>query len=146
MAMAALLSGMTLTNAGLGAVHGFAAPIGANFPVPHGVVCAALLPHVIAANVAALRGSAGEAGLARYAAVGRKLMGEDLVECEAIEACIGFTADLARELKIPALGQFGMREKDIAEMVELARKASSMRFNPVVLSDEALAGVLRAAI
>jgi alcohol dehydrogenase class IV len=146
MAMAALLSGMTLTNAGLGAVHGFAAPIGANFPVPHGTVCAALLPHVIAANVAALRGSGGQAGLARYAAVGRKLTGEDLVESEAIEACVRVTAELARVLRIPPLGQFGLAEKDIAEMVALARKASSMRFNPVVLSDEALAGVLSAAI
>jgi alcohol dehydrogenase class IV len=147
MAMAALLSGMTLTNAGLGAVHGFAAPIGANFSVPHGTVCAALLPHVIAANVAALRVGGVEAGLARYAGVGRKLTGEErLNDAEAIEACVRFTAELARALRIPPLRRFGIGEKVIEEMVALARKASSMRFNPVVLSDEALAGVLRAAI
>jgi alcohol dehydrogenase class IV len=147
MALAAMWSGMTLTNAGLGAVHGFAAPLGANFPVPHGTVCAALLPHVIRANVDALRGSEGEGGLARYAAVGRALTGaERLSEAEAIDACIGFVAGLARELKIPALAQFGLAEPDVAEMVGLARRASSMRFNPVALSDEALAVALRAAI
>src|SRR5678809_546640 len=74
MALAALLSGITLTNAGLGAVHGFAAPLGANFPVPHGTVCAALLPHVMAANIAALRAqSLQHPVLARYAEVGRAL-------------------------------------------------------------------------
>lgn len=147
MALAAMWSGMTLTNAGLGAVHGFAAPLGANFPVPHGTVCAALLPHVIRANVDALRGSEGQAGLARYAAVGRALTGaEQLSEAEAIDACIAYVADLARELKIPALAQFGLAETDVAEMVGLARRASSMRFNPVALSDEALAAALRAAI
>ena len=72
MALAALLSGIALTNAGLGAVHGFAAPLGANFPAPHGTICAALLPHVIAANVEALRAeSSDHPALLRYADVGR---------------------------------------------------------------------------
>jgi alcohol dehydrogenase class IV len=147
MALAAMWSGMTLTNAGLGAVHGFAAPLGANFPVPHGTVCAALLPHVIRANVAALSETGGQAGLERYATVGRLLTGDErLMEADAIETCVGVTMDLAKTLKIPRLGQFGLKESDVPEMVGLARKASSMRFNPVVLSDEALAGALRAAI
>ena len=148
MAMAALLSGITLTNAGLGAVHGFAAPLGASFPVPHGTVCAALLPHVIAANVKALRDdSSGLRALGRYATVGRRLAGEErLPEDEATEACARFTAELARELRIPPLARFGLAEEGVPAMVKLARKASSMRYNPVVLSDEALATVLKSAI
>jgi alcohol dehydrogenase class IV len=150
MALAALLSGITLTNAGLGAVHGFAAVLGANFSVPHGMVCAALLPHIIEANVKALRGQeAAESarGLTRYAEIGRKLPGwESANDAEAIDACAQFTSKLAQELNIPPLKQFGIQLEHITEMVSLARKASSMRFNPVVLSDESLAAALAAAI
>ena len=148
MALAAFLSGVALTNAGLGAVHGFAAPLGANFPAPHGVVCAALLPHVIAANVAALRAqSPDHPTLARYAAVGRLLAGEPgLSESEAIGAAGRHSEELAKDLRIPALGAFGLTAAAVPEMVTLARKSSSMRFNPVVLSEEVLAGVLGRAI
>jgi alcohol dehydrogenase class IV len=152
LAMAALLSGITLTNAGLGAVHGFAAPLGANFPVPHGVVCAALLPHVIDANVRALRAeSKAHATLRRYAAVGRLMSadtrrgnGDD--DAAAIEHLVAETAALARDLHIPRLGQFGVERKDVPGMVQLARKASSMRYNPVVLSDAALGEFLERAL
>lgn len=143
MAIAALLSGMTLTSAGLGAVHGFAAPIGANFPVPHGVVCAALLPHVIAANAAGALPLLRE----RYAVVGRALANDaGLGTAEAVERCVAETAELVRDLRIPPLSTFGLTRDRVPEMVALAGKASSMRFNPVALSDEALAGVLERAL
>jgi alcohol dehydrogenase class IV len=54
MSFASLLGGLALANAGLGAVHGFAGPIGGRFGAPHGAVCAALLPHVLRVNVGAL--------------------------------------------------------------------------------------------
>jgi alcohol dehydrogenase class IV len=150
MALAALLSGITLTNAGLGAVHGFAAALGANFPVPHGTVCAALLPHVIAANIRALRAqdsADGARALSRYATIGRNLPGyESAADAEAMDGCVRFTSSLAWEMNIPPLKQFGIRPDDVPEMAALARKSSSMRYNPVVLSDESLAGVLIAAI
>ena len=144
MALAALLSGITLTSAGLGAVHGLAAPLGANFPVPHGVVCAALLPHVISANTRALRdGSAGGPALERYATIGRVLAGDERLPRDvAIERAAGETAALTRDLNIPALSSFGLTRGEIPEMVSLARKASSMRYNPATLSDAALTGVL----
>ena len=189
MAIAALLSGITLANAGLGAVHGFAAPMGANFPVPHGVVCAALLPHVIDANVRVLRAENAEhPTLRRYATIGRVLrtgasstvgngammtsysspVGEvgrglasliqtvvdvpalsgrvDAGDPAAIDAAVAFVADLTRELAIPPLRNYGVTESSITPMVELAKKASSMRYNPVTLNDEALGDVLRRAI
>jgi alcohol dehydrogenase class IV len=156
MALAALLGGIALANAGLGAVHGFAAPMGARFPIPHGTVCAALLPHVMAANIGAAQESPeGAAILTRYAEAGRALTGrrEEFGDrpdvrsvSEFLAAGLDFVQQLARELAIPRLGGFGVTEGDIGEMVGLARKASSMKFNPVELSEEALAGVLRAAL
>jgi len=148
MALAALLSGMTLANAGLGAVHGFAAPMGANLSVPHGTVCAALLPHVMQANVAALKeDSPQHPWLKRYATIGRTLNDQpDLPVTAAINDGIGFTADLVEQLQIPSLREFGLTPDQIPNLVGLAQKASSMRYNPVVLSETVLRGILEKAI
>ena len=142
MSMAALLSGMALTNAGLGAVHGFAAPLGAHFPIPHGVICANLLPAVISANAGAL----GQDAL-QYAHIGQwAAMKSSLPHDEAIAALISFTKKLLHDLEIPRLSKFGMSESDIPKIVELAKQSSSMKYNPVQLSDEELAGILRVGI
>ena len=146
MALAALISGVTLTNVGLGAVHGFAAPAGANYPIPHGTVCARLLPPVIQANVTALRAdSGGDAYLARYAKIGRALTGTGGSDSQAIEAGIAFLIDLVEDLQIPPLREFGLTPDGFPELVALARKASSMRYNPVTLSDQALMAILQQA-
>ncbi len=147
MALAALLSGITLANAGLGAVHGFAAPLGANFPIPHGAVCAALLPHVVEANIAALAAESGQHPyLERYAELGRRLNGNPtLSRAEALEACRRFLFDLVYQLLIPPLRDFGLQPAHVPDLVALARKASSMRYNPVVLPDETLTQILTAA-
>ena len=139
MAMAAMISGVTLTNAGLGAVHGFAAPLGASFPVPHGTVCAALLPWVIRANVHA----ADDRLKGRYRDVARAF-GFD--GGTGVDRLIDETARLVKDLAIPALREFGIEEKHVPEQVALAKKASSMRFNPVPLSDGALSEILLSGI
>ena len=147
MAIVALLSGITLSNAGLGAVHGFAAPMGAVYPVPHGVVCAALLPHVMAANVAALRERGTGAALGRYAAVGRLLTGQVLPDdAAAIDAGILWIQELIAYMQIPRLREFGVHESRVEAMVQLAKKASSMRHNPIVLSDEELTKIVQTAL
>jgi alcohol dehydrogenase class IV len=148
MAMAALLSGIALANAGLGAVHGFASPLGAGFPIPHGTACAALLPYVMSANVKALHESnPSHPTLARYAVIGHTLsQRHDLNEPEAIESGIDFVRQLSRHLKIEPLRNFNFSESDIAPTVALARKASSMRYNPIALSDAMLEGILKAAL
>jgi alcohol dehydrogenase class IV len=147
MFLAALLSGITLTNAGLGAVHGFAAPLGAHFPIPHGVICAALLPAVVAANVQASREKGNGETLARYAAIGKIITRDaSLTNDAAIDILFPSLWRLLRDLHIPPLSKFNVQEADMPELIYLARHSSSMKYNPIKLSDEALAQILRAGI
>ena len=144
MAMASLFGGLALANAGLGAVHGFAGPIGGSFPVAHGAVCAALLPHVMAANIRALR-DRGACGIAlqRYDEVGRLLTGDANSKADDF---VNWVRKLVADLRIPRLGEYGIREEHVAELVVKAAQASSMKANPLVLAPDELAGTLRLAL
>jgi alcohol dehydrogenase class IV len=144
MALASLFGGLALANAGLGAVHGFAAPVGGMFPAPHGAVCAALLPHAMEVNIRALgaRASGGDA-LARYAEVARTLTGDAEARAEDGAAWVG---RLARELEIPGLAAYGVGREDVPALVEKAALASSMKGNPIALTAEEMAEVVGGAL
>jgi alcohol dehydrogenase class IV len=144
MALASLFGGMALANAGLGAVHGFAAPLGGMFPAPHGAVCAALLPHAMEINIRALRARAAEGeSLARYTVVARMLTGNAEARAEDGAAWV---SRLCRELEIPPLATYGVRPEDVAALVEKAAQASSMKGNPIALTPDELAEVLTRAL
>ena len=144
MAWASLLGGLALANAGLGAVHGFAAPIGGRFPAPHGAVCAAILPHAIRGNVRALRERAPESdSLRRYQTVAQLLTGNSYAAAE--DAAV-FVADLCERLQIPPLRTYGVGESDVAELAEKAGHASSMKANPIALTQAELREMVSAAI
>jgi alcohol dehydrogenase class IV len=144
MCVASLFGGLALANAGLGAVHGFAAPIGGMFPAPHGAVCAALLPHVMAANLRALRSRLpGSDTLRRYDELARLATGK--ASATADEG-VRWVNDLVRDLQIPKLCEYGIGEQHLAELVEKAAKASSMKANSIALTAEELAGVLQSAM
>ena len=144
MCVASLFGGLALANAGLGAVHGFAAPIGGMFPAPHGAVCAALLPHVMATNLRALRSrSPGSDTLRRYDEIARLLSANPTAKADD---GIRWVRDLVRDLAIPRLRQYGVGAPHVAELVEKASKASSMRANPIVLSPDELVEILELAI
>jgi alcohol dehydrogenase class IV len=148
MALAAFFSGVVLANAGLGAVHGFAAPLGARLDLPHGGVCAALLPHVLRANVEALRQrTPTHPALRRLAEIGRLLTGNaTLNENAAVEAAADVSERWARDFGLPNLGACGLTEADFPEIVADSRRSGSMRGNPVELTDEELKNILAAAI
>jgi alcohol dehydrogenase class IV len=144
MALASLLGGLALANAGLGAVHGFAGPVGGMFPAPHGAVCAALLPHVMAANVVALRTRAPQAAaLARFDDVARLLTGHP--HATAADG-IRWIRELTSTLHIPPLRTYGVSSADTAAIVAAAAKASSMKANPIALTSVELGAVLEAAL
>ncbi len=140
MSMASLLGGLSLANAGLGVVHGFAAPIGGMYPAPHGATCAALLPNGMEMNIGALRRRApGSDHLRRYGDIARIVTGNsDALPEDGAE----WTRGLCRDLKIPPLRAHGIAEPDIDLLVEKASRASSMKGNPVALTPEELREVL----
>jgi alcohol dehydrogenase class IV len=144
MALASLFGGLSLANAGLGAVHGFAAPIGGMFHAPHGAVCAALLTRVMEVNLRALRERLpdGEA-LRRYELVAAILTGTE--KATAADG-IHWISELCKALQIPGLRTYGISEVDIPELVEKAAKASSMKANPIVLTRDELTEALQAAL
>ncbi len=146
MAYAALLSGITLAQVGLGSVHGLAAPLGAFFPIPHGVVCGTLVAEATRINVQAMRGrDAGNPALSRYAAVGRLLARQGLSDEDAIRGLLGTLEDWTRRLKLPLLAAYAVKESDIDRIVANSR-GSSMKTNPVALTDNEIAQIIRARL
>ncbi|MEQ2005511.1 MAG: iron-containing alcohol dehydrogenase [Limisphaerales bacterium] len=144
MVLASLFGGMALANAGLGAVHGFAAPIGGMFPAPHGAVCAALLPGVMEANIRALRERARDNGaLRRYDEVARLVTGSPQATADD---GVAWVRGLCGELRIAPLRTWGLVEPDVPAVVEKAAQASSMKANPVVLTAAEQGAVLMAAL
>jgi len=144
MAIASLLGGMALANAGLGAVHGFAGPVGGSFPAPHGAVCAALLPHVMAANLRALRDREPQnPALIRYQTVATLLTGDPHATADA---GVAWVQQLVASLPVPPLRTFGLEEEHIDEIVAKSFNASSMKANPIQLTLPELAETLRLAL
>lgn len=142
MSVASLFGGLALANAGLGAVHGFAGPIGGMFDAPHGAVCAALLPHVMECNIQALRQRAPEK-MSRYDEVARLLTSDQNARAQD---GVQWVQALTKDLAIPGLSAYGIKPSDIDKLVEKAQNASSMKPNPIPLTREELTEILQHAL
>jgi len=144
MSIASLLSGLALANAGLGAVHGFAAAIGGMFCAPHGAVCAALLAPAMETNVRAIRDRLpGGDTLQRHAMVARTLTQNPLA---GIEEGIAWIRELVTELRIPRLATYGITAADLSGISEKAARASSMKANPLPLTSDERLAILQSAL
>ncbi|MGE0082575.1 MAG: iron-containing alcohol dehydrogenase [Thiohalomonadaceae bacterium] len=147
MAYAAYVSGVTLAQVGLGSVHGLAQPLGAFFPVPHGVACGTTVAAATAANIAALRARDPQGpGLRRYAEVGRLLSDkpceDDAAACDAL---VQVLMQWTEQLGLPRLSAYGVSEADLPRIVQASRN-NSMKTNPVLLTDEEIAAIVRARL
>jgi alcohol dehydrogenase class IV len=140
MSLGSLFSGLALANAGLGAVHGIAGPLGGLCDAPHGVICANLLPTVVKANVMALQNrEPTSAALVRYQKVIRWLTGS---RTATATYGIEWLHQLVKDLQIPPLCDYGLQPSHTARLVPQAQKASSMQTNPIFLTAAELAEML----
>jgi alcohol dehydrogenase class IV len=133
LALASLFGGICLANSGLGAVHGIAAAAGARLAAPHGAVCAAVLAAAMEVNLRALRDRAPEhPALLRMAELATLLTGQPEADPED---AISWLQELTATLSIPGLASYRLSEDEIPAVVTAAQKASSMRGNPIELTD-----------
>jgi alcohol dehydrogenase class IV len=143
MCLASLFSGLALANAKLGAVHGFAGALGGMYNAPHGTLCAALLPHVMEANISALHSRASDApALGRYNEVARIVTGEPGA---LADQGITWVKELCLQLQIPTLAAYGLEKADFPAAVTKSQNASSMKGNPITLTKQELLEILEKA-
>lgn len=144
MALASLFGGLALANARLGAVHGFAGPLGGMIEAPHGAICARLLPFVTKTNISALAERAPEsAALERYREIARLATGEPDAEEEQL---VEWLEELTTEMRTQGLSRWGLKPEMLPDAVTRAQRASSMKGNPLELSERELTEILERAL
>jgi alcohol dehydrogenase class IV len=144
MSLASLFGGLALANSKLGAVHGFAGPLGGMIEAPHGRLCASLLPYVVKTNIAALHSSQpASPTLRRFDEIAQIITGNEKAKADD---AVTWLSELCKSLNIPTLSQLGLTKEMIPEVVSKAQNASSMKGNPIVLTVEELTGVLEGAL
>jgi len=144
MSIASLFGGLALANAALGAVHGFAGPLGGMLHAPHGILCARFLPLVMEANIKAMEArQPGHPALGRYMEIAQILIAEKDARARDGAAWAG---EVVNDLKIPRLSTYGMKPEDFQEAVRKTQKANSFKGNPIVLDEGELTAILEQAL
>ncbi|MBN1900005.1 iron-containing alcohol dehydrogenase [Candidatus Sumerlaeota bacterium] len=144
MALASLFGGLALANSALGAVHGFAGPVGGMFPAPHGIICARLLPFAMETNYNALKNrTPNSPALERFQELAWIFTGNPAAKSEE---AVSWIKNLCDALNVPHLSEYRIKKDDIPLIVEMAKNSSSMKGNPIELTDEELAMILDNAL
>jgi alcohol dehydrogenase len=147
MAYASLLSGICLAQTGLGSVHGLASPLGALFPIPHGVVCGTLVAAATRVNIEAMQQrDPDNAALGKYAEIGRLLSGSHGKSAtENRDHLVRVLEHWTQAMALPSLSSLGVATTDLDRIVAGSR-GSSMKTNPIVLTDEEVKAVVMARL
>lgn len=138
MLIAAYFSGVALANSGLGAVHGIAGAMGGMFNVPHGEICASLLPAVVEANLMEIENQKPEDYsdlIQRFQTISRILTGAD-------DSLTEYLYLLKAKFPVRSISAIGVESSRWEELIEKASRASSMKGNPVSLDASALKNIL----
>ena len=142
MSYAALLSGITLANAGLGIVHGLASPMGGYTEIPHGVACGtivAIATQLTINNRLRRDPDKNQAYLEKYAKIGRLLAND---KCGRTEACCDFLIEKLQEwtktLRLPHLKKYGFGQELIAKIAA----ETDNKNNPVKLERDEIEAIL----
>jgi alcohol dehydrogenase len=144
MLYASSISGLTLSNAGLGSVHGLASPLGAFFPIPHGEACGTMLVEATRTNIRAMQErDPDNVALEKYAQVGRLLCKRaDTNSEKARESLLNLLEDWTKRLTMPRLSDYQVTESDIPRIIAHI-SGGSMATNPIVLKYSELTALLR---
>jgi len=147
MAYAALISGITLAQVGLGSVHGLASPLGAFFPIPHGVACGTVLAEATRINIdAMLSRDPQNSGLQRYAHIGRLLTRQsELSDTQARDKLLALLSDWSQQMALEPLSAYGVTEDDVSRLVANI-SPSSMQTNPIILTQEEKEQLVRSGL
>ncbi|WP_018293614.1 iron-containing alcohol dehydrogenase [Mariprofundus ferrooxydans] len=135
MLYASSISGLTLANAGLGSVHGLASPLGAFFPIPHGVVCGTLVSAAARQNISLLEAmNPLHPALYKYANAGRLMLDDQQLSDKAARTgLLDLLEEWTERLAIARLSAFGISAADIPHIT--AHASGGMKTNPVQLTD-----------
>jgi alcohol dehydrogenase class IV len=144
MSYAALISGITLANANLGAVHGFASSIGGLFNIPHGVVCGTLMGATNRVTIEKLKqAGTNHAALIKYALLGKMFTEqENKTDDWYREAFLDTIEQWTETFALPRLSKFGVKQSDISKIAG----STDSKANPVKLEMDEYISILESRI
>lgn len=143
MAYASLMSGICLAQTGLGSVHGLASPLGAFYSIPHGVVCGTLVAAATDMNIELmLQREQDNSALNKYSVLGDVITYQRYKnKHKSWQALTDTLQSWTDQMQLPLLSQFGLTENGLDKVVKNSR-GSSMKTNPIVMTDEEIRRLL----